>query len=236
LGPGVTLPSGRKTLPGVNILTNAQAADPAYTALMTEADREFIRFVVDNNKINAQTYSALALEDPSHVLGINYDPGFLVPPRNLPTIDGAQVRDPSFRNRIIGDVQLADRRNDLDHVMGSRISLRADEGKPLVIGRIAEMGTRVLFHTFPGTQIHVGHDGNFGSRSIIHAGPFLNPTQTGRNFKLAARAVFFQAQAGDNVTIGARSIVILSILPDGTVIPARKVVIGGVIVGDVQWE
>ena len=235
LGPGVTLPSGRKTLPGVNILTDAQATDPAFTAPMTEADREFIRFVVENNKINAQSYSDLATEDPTHVVGINYDPGTLVPPRSLPTLDGAQTRDPSFRNRIIGDVQLSDGWNALDHVMGSGISLRADEGKPLVVGRIARMGARVLFHTFPGTQIVLGNDGEFGSESIVHAGPFMNPTGAGSNFRLASWAVFFQSQAGDNVSIGPRSIVILSVLPDGTVIPAKKVVIVGVIVGHVDW-
>lgn len=243
LAPGVTLPSGRKTLPGVNILTNAQALSPTHTAPMTEADRQFIQAVISLNLVHALGYPALEANDPSNVQGINYDPGLITSCPCLPTIGGEITRLPSFRNRIVGDVRMTDKLEKLDEVMGKRISLRADEGKPLVIDEIEEMGSRTLVHTFVGTKLELGKHGTYGYRSIVHSAPDFDPadpdfnlTKTGRNFNLGAEAVFFQSQAGDDVKIGRRSFVILSKLSDGTVIPARKVVIGGVIVGTVDWE
>lgn len=235
LGPGVTLPSGRKTFAGVNIQTNAQALDPAFTAPMTEADRLFIQAVVFFNSVHAAGYPALAAPDPTNVYGINWDHGFLNPGPSLPTLAGVLTRLPSFRNRIIGDVRLADNLRRLDKVMGSKISLRADEGKPLVIGEIKEMGSGVLIHTFLGTELELGGDGSYGHRSIVHSSPLLSPTKTGKRFNLASESVLFQAQAGDNVSIGHRSFVLLSVLPNGTSIPSRKIVVDNTIVGDVQW-
>ena len=243
LAPGVTLPSGRKTLPGVNILTNAQALSPTHTAPMTEADRLFIQAVVSINLVHTSGYPALEASDPSNVQGINYDPGLVTPCPCLPTIGGVITRVPSFRNRSVGDVRMTDELKKLDEVMGKKISLRADEGKPLVIDEVDEMGSRTLIHTFVRTKLELGKHGTYGYRSIVHSAPDLDPadpdfnlTKTGRNFNLGAQAVFFQSQAGDDVKIGRRSFVILSKLADGTVIPPRKVVIDGVIVGTVDWE
>ena len=242
LAPGVTLPSGRKTLPGVNILTNAEALSPTHTAPMTEADRQFIQTVVSINLVHTLGYPGLEASDPSNVQGISADPGLVTPCPCLPTIGGEITRLPSFRNRIVGDVRMTDTLEKLDEVMGENISLRADEGKPLVIGEIDQMGSRTLIHTFVGTKLELGKHGTYGRRSIVHSAPDLDPadpifnlTKTGSNFNLGAQAVFFQSQAGDDVKIGRRSFVILSKLPDGTVIPPRKVVIGGVIVGTVDW-
>jgi len=242
LGPGVTLPAGRKTLPGVNILTNSQAMSPTHTAPMTEADRLFIQAVISINLVHTLGYPALEATDPSNVQGINYDPGIVSPCPCLPTIGGEITRVPSFRNRIVGDVRMTDKLATLDEVMGDKISLRADEGKPLVIEEIEEMGSRTLVHTFVGTKLELGKHGTYGRRSIVHSAPDFDPaapdfnlTKTGRNFQLGAQAVFFQSQAGDDVKIGRRSFVILSKVPDGTVIPPGTIVIDGVIVGSVDW-
>lgn len=241
VAPGVTIPSGRKVLPGKNVRSTAEVA--MKTAPLTDADRLFMKGVIEVNTAFAAQYAALAAEDPSNVRGINFDPGNTVfnPTRQLPTLNGVSTRDPGFRNRIIGDVRMANSRDELDLVMGERIALRADEGEPFEVGSIDEMESRTTLHALEHTHLRLGNNGHYGERSLVHGGPtdFIDApkdaTITGENFQLGERAVFFRSRIGNNSRVGRRSLVQQSDLPAGTVIPDRTVVINNTVFGPVEW-
>lgn len=239
VGPGVTIPSGRKVQPGKNVTDQSQVIEK--TAPVTAADRAFMEGVIHVNTSFAREYTRLEAEDPSNVRGINFDPGHtdFNPDRDLPTLAGVPTRDPGFndnKDRIIGDVRLEDDKEELEGTLGFGVSLRADEGEPFLVGTIEEMKNRTTFHALEHTHLHLGDEGSYGDRSLVHGGPDpYDPTETGEAFTLEDRSVFFRSRAGDNVKIGAMSFVQSSNLPSGTRIPARKVVIDGVTVGDVEW-
>ena len=234
VAPGVTIPSGRKVLAGKNVASQAEVT--AETAEVTEADRAFMKGVIEVNVAFAKGYDKLG---KSAMRGINVDPGGSAfnKKRDSPTLAGRKTRDHKFRNRIIGDVRLADTKATLDEVMGVRISLRADEGEPFVLGPIASMASRTTFHALEHSGIQVGARGVYGYRSIVHGGPtdFANQTITGADFTLGPQAVFFRSRAADNVTVGARSVVQQSDLAAGAVVPPRVVMVANEVAGTVEW-
>ncbi len=243
VGPGVTITSGLKVLPGKNVTSNSQVnLTSGKLAQVTDADRDFMRGVIEVNTCLAAQYAALFADDPSNVLGINYDPGrcpAFNPTRDLPQIGAAKTvtRDPSFRNRIIGDIRLLDSRADLDRVMGSRISLRADEGEPFEVGSIASMAEGVIFHALEHSKLRMGNGGNYGVRSIVHGGPtaFNDTTITGDNFTLGAESVFFRSRIGNNSRVGFKSLVQQSDVPANSVIGDRRLLIENLAAGNVEW-
>ncbi len=265
VGPGVTIPSGCKVMSGKNITSQAEvgkppACNPPRSVPVTKADREFMEGVIHVNVAFAERYAVLAAEDPSNVRGINFDPGktelepleAFNPIRDLPTFnngptfdDGVPTRDPAFRNRIIGDVRMADSKVTLGLVMGDRISLRADEGEPFEVGSVAAMASRTIFHALEHTNLRLGQNGRYGERSLVHGGPtpFKDPTNpdddgatiTGDNFTLGERAVFFRSRIGNNSSVGERSLVQQSDFGPNTHIPDRTVVINNEVFGRVEW-
>jgi Carbonic anhydrases/acetyltransferases, isoleucine patch superfamily len=237
VGPGVTIPSGLKTIPGKNLETQAEVATE--TTPVTEADREFMGGVLHVNEAFEVNYAMLAEESRSNVRGINYDPGGsdFNPERDLPILAGVETREPKFRNRVIGAISLADTRRRLGRMMGHKISLRADEGEPFSVGSILCMGNRTTFHALEHTSLELGDGGCYGFRSIVHGGPTDNDdiTMTGDAFTLGAYSVFYKSTAGDDVTIGYKSVVQETDLPDGAVVPARTIMVNGAVVGTVEW-
>jgi len=236
VAPGVIIPSGRKVLPGKNVKSQAEVA--AKTDKVVVGDQAFMNNVIAVNVAFAEQYTVLAEEDEENVFGINYDPGNTIfnPNRDLPTLAGVPTRDPGFRNRIIGDIQLSDDEQTLNKVMKSQISLRADEGEPFVVGHITSMKDRVTFHALEHSHMELGANGIYGTGSLVHGGSSgFDPTSTGTNFNLRSRAVFFSSRAGNDVTIGCKSLIQETDLPSGTTIPSRRVIIGGVDMGAVEW-
>ncbi len=237
VGPGITLPSGLKTIPGRSIDTQEEIATE--TSAVTEADREFMSGVIHVNEAFELNYQVMAEERASNVRGINYDPGNsdFNPERDLPVLAGKSTRDPKFRNRIIGEITLADGKKKLSDAMGNKIALRADEGDPFSVGTILCMANRVTFHALEHTHLELGDDGCYGYHSIVHGGPtdFEDTTITGNGFVLGPYSLFFRSRAGDDVTIGYRSVVQQSDLADGAVVPARTIMIDNVVIGTVEW-
>lgn len=110
------------------------------------SDIAFNEAVIEVNVALAREDSRLYYERPSNVRGINFDPGntHFNPDRDLPSFAGTPRRVPSFRNRLIGDIDFADSLSMVDAAMAHRISIRADEGEPFAIGHIARMGSNVI--------------------------------------------------------------------------------------------
>lgn len=241
VGPGVRIPSGRKVIPGKNVTSQAQVEGA--TAEVTEADREFMNGVLHVNAAFAQEYPKLLASDPRAGTGINYDAGGsdFNKKRDLPTLKGKKVKDPSFRNRIIGDVKLEQTVAELTRVMGAKVSLRADEGEPFEIGKIARMGSRTTFHALEDTHVRAGEEGRYGFRSIVHGGPSEfkdaeeNMTITGKDVRIGAWAVFFRSRIGDGSTVGMKSVVQQSDLPAGTVVPPKTIMVENKVAGTVEW-
>ena len=242
VAPGVTVRTGRVVLSGKNVTTQAQANDPALGKVIpiTDALRIFMDGVLHVNETFAREYTNLYYNNPDDVKGINYDPsdGGALPSfnstRDLPTLAGVSTRDPSYRNRIIGKVVMSDSNSDLNATqrVGSRISLRADEGEPFHVGKIARMNDRTTIHALEHTGIQLHDNITYGLRSIVHGGASAatanNPhseTTVGDRSKIGNYAVVFRSTLGHNVKIGCGSLVDGATLADNTVIPARTIII-----------
>ena len=226
---GVTIPSGRVVPPGVEIKTNADAWKK--TVKITQADREFMADVIRVNVALAAGYTTLA-RIPDNVCGISVNPETPFIRESLaPSFDGERKRDPTFPNRIIGNIIFTqatppgdDRKN---------ISLRADEGTPFAVGTIHFLGDYTTFHALEHTQLRLGADGEYGAGSLVHGGKDTI-TSTGSKFKLGEDAVYYNSTAGDNCTIGEMSFVANSNLESGFTVDAKTVYMAGV-VRRIEW-
>lgn len=242
VAPGITIHEGRVVLSGKNITTQAQADDPALGKVIPISDalRTFMDGVLHVNETFAREYTNLYYSSPTNVTGINYDPsdGGAVPSfnpsRDLPTLAGVATQDPSYRNRIIGAVVMKDSKRTLNdsEVVGSRISLRADEGEPFHVGEIERMSDRTTFHALEHTGVSLHDDIIYGMRSLVHGGASAatanNPhseTTVGDYSKIGNYAVVFRSNLGKKVSVGCGSLVDGSTLADGAVVPSRTIVI-----------
>ena len=253
VGPGVRLGSGLIVLPGKNVTTQAEADDPALGKVrpIVEADRAFNAAVVEVNVGLAREYSRLSREDATAVLGINIDPGgnAFDQVRDAPSVEsalctGPSVREPDFRNRIIGDACFEDSLAELDQKMGESISIRADEGGPFGLGTIDRMDDRVIFHALEGTDLHVGTNVAYGERAIVHGGerPAVDPTTglakptiVGNDVELGDDAVVFRSLLRNGVRVGDKSAVVGSELALDQVIPDRTIYANDEVFGEVEW-
>jgi carbonic anhydrase/acetyltransferase-like protein (isoleucine patch superfamily) len=185
------------------------------------------------------------------VRGINIDPGGNVFDResDAPTMEsalctGPEVREPDFRNRIIGDACFEDSRDDLDEKMGKHISIRADEGGPFGLGTIEEMADGVIFHALEGSDLTVGNNVTYGEGAIVHGGgrPAVDPTTglaaptvVGNDVELGDGAVVFRSLLRNGATIGDRSAVVGSELALGQEIADHTIYANDEVFGPVEW-
>ena len=246
VGPGVILRSGFIVLPGKNVTTQEEAdnAELGKVRLINQGDVAFNEAVIEVNVAFAREYTRLFYDNPSNVRGINYDPGHthFNHDRDLPVLAGKPTRIPGFRNRIIGEIYMADSFSYLNRVMGRSISLRADEGEPFHIGHIRSMADGVIFHALEETNITVGNNVSYGEKVIVHGGGRViivgnreEPTRIADNVTLKDQAVVFRTTIGDGATIGVKSAVVGSELEPGTVIPDRVIWLNNSKFGDVEW-
>ncbi len=234
VAPGVTIPSGRKVLSGANITSNAQV--PAKTVAMVQADRDFMAGVIAVNLEFAAGYAEMAALEPAKVRGIGPNPVTAFDLHEvLPTINGVVTADPTFRNRIIGDVQIGNTLPELKQRMGANISLRADEGHPFVIGSIGSMASKTTFHALELTDIQAGLNGQYGFHSVVHGGGAAAETIVGDNLVLGDWAVLFRSNVGPGSSIGYKSLVQQATLAAGTVVPDCTIIIGAAAPTPVEW-
>jgi carbonic anhydrase/acetyltransferase-like protein (isoleucine patch superfamily) len=262
VGPGVRLRSGRVVLAGKDVDSQREADDPSLGKVrdITPADIAFAEAVIEVNTLLAREDSRLARQGRSNVRGINFDPGNTAfnPDRDLPMtrshgvepgtephgcVDGTPTRQPRFRNRIIGEVCLADPPSRLDDVMGSEISLRADEGEPLGFGKIRRMMSGVISHALEESTVEVGDNVYYGRDSIVHGGGRrqdgggrgTESTVVEDDVTLGSRSITFRSLVGKGSTIGVKSAVVSSELAAGTRIPDRVIYLNNAVVGRVEW-
>lgn len=243
VGPGVTLRSGRKVLPGRNVTTQQQADDPAlgFVADVTDDDRRFMAGVIHVNDELGAGYARLARENPLLVRGISPNPATsLNPVPDTPVLGLQATLLPAFRNRIIGDVRMADPVVLLDERMGSRDAVRADEGRHFAIGTLRSMADEVTFHALEHTEITVGDFATFGRHCVVHGGPDAGNsppevTVLGDDVQIGDEAVVFRSTLGDGVLVGRKALVDGCQLAPGTVVPDRAILVQNVLQGFVDW-
>lgn len=243
LGPGLTLRSGRKILAGKNVTTQAEADNPALgkVAEVTAADRVFMAGVLTVNRDLAIGYLQLEAFRPAYVRGVGPDPSSPLNPEQIfPKLGGVDATDSTFRNRIIGDLTMADPLGVLATKMGFRDCIRADEGGPFHFGTLAAMGDEVTVHALEESQISVGNEFRVGRHAVIHGGEdhHLTPaeiTTIGDNVTVGDDAVVFRSVLGNGCTIGAGALVDGCQLAPGTVVPPKTVLIQNVSQGTVEW-
>ncbi len=245
VGPGVTLPSGKVVLPGKNVTTNLEASSGSLgkVANLTQADVALMEGVVAVNEALAKGYAQLARADLSNVTGINYAPVTSFNSGGLPQIGGIATRDPNFRNRIMGNVIMADSGATLNNKMANRISLRGDEGEPFYIGQIAGMANDVVFHALASTSLTVGNGVGYGPRVLVHGGrQVINgvangpETSVGDAVGLGPDSVIYSAIIGNNSAVGQKSAVFNSTVPPRTHIGSRMIYAdNGNLILPVEW-
>jgi carbonic anhydrase/acetyltransferase-like protein (isoleucine patch superfamily) len=209
---------------------------------VTQADREFMAGVLHVNTNLARHYTELQHASPSQLLGIARDPGEtdFNAQSDLPTLAGRALAMPNFRNRIIGDVKMADTPEQLDAAMGRSIAIRADEGEHFSFGHLAKMQDRVTFHALEHSEIEIGDDDWFGFHAVVHGGNDTHNapperTRVGNSVVVKDWAVVFRSTVGDGSVIGVRAYVDGTVLPPKSVVPDRAIIIGGKNVGSVEW-
>lgn len=257
VNPGIVIKHGKVVLSGKDITTQAQADDPALGKVIpiTDALRLFMEGVLHVNETFAREYTRLYRDGASNVTGINYDPGDggaspgFNPARDLPILAGASTREPGYRNRFVGGLNMSDSYARLNGMMvvGNKISLRTDEGEPFHVGTIARMNDRTTFHALEHTGIDAHNNITYGLRSLVHGGQSEatvnnehSNTVIGDGTQIGNYAVLFRSVTGSNVNIGCASLVDGSTLSAGTVIPARTIVINsghaGATTYPVEWN
>lgn len=237
VGPGVRIPSGRKVNSGMRV--DSQVEVMTKTSPLVAGGRTFMDGVIEVNLTFASGYARMHDEDSGSDKGVNYDSGMTKfnPFGDLPELAGVKLRDTKFRNRIIGDVRMANTLAELDKVMGDHISIRADEGEPFKIGTIAAMGSGTIFHGLEGSHIDA-HDGVvYGEGVIVHGGgtPWNDVTIIGKNARIGDQAVVFCSNLINDSHVGSRALLQDTKLPAGTVIPDNWVVVNGEFINRVQW-
>jgi carbonic anhydrase/acetyltransferase-like protein (isoleucine patch superfamily) len=245
VGPGVTLPAGKVVLPGKNVTTNLEASSGTLgkVANLTQADVALMEGIIEVNEAFAKGYTELARADSSNVQGINYAPVTFFNPGGLPQIGGSVTRDPNFRNRIIGNIVLQDSLATLTNKIGSRISLRADEGQPFNVGEIAGMANDVVFHALETTSLTLGNGIGYGPRALVHGGrQVVNgvangpETSVGNSVGLAPNSVIFRSVIGERSAVGQRSAVFNSTVAPRTEIRSRTIYAdNGSLILPVEW-
>ncbi|MDZ8134440.1 MAG: acetyltransferase [Nostoc sp. DedQUE04] len=245
VGPGVTLPAGKVVLPGKNVTNNFEATSGSLgkVANLTQADVALMEGIIEVNDALAKGYTELARADLTNVRGINLAPVTAFNPGGLPQIGGIVTRDPNFRNRIIGNLVLKDSLASLTKKIGNRISLRADEGQPFNVGKIAGMANDVVFHALTTTSLTLGNGVGYGPRALVHGGrQVVNgvangpETSIGDAVGLGPNSVILRASIGKNSAIGQKSAVFNSTLAPKTEVRSRTIYAdNGSMILPVEW-
>lgn len=259
VGPGVTLPSGFRVLPGANVTTDAEASNPALGKVVpvTTSEITSIQQELADGAELAGGYSTLYQGDsatgisPSAVSkgvfngslapveGVGPEPGSptvsFEPSKRSPTFPSprgfaTQAQFYQFRGRIIGNVNFASRVNQVAHHLGRGNSIRADEGQPIKIGSIAQLGNNVTITAPLSGSVTIGQNFRTGNNAVLLGGP-TTPAKLGDNVTLGTSSVVARSTLGSNVTIGSRAYVADSTIAAGSTIPDNAIIIKNVLVG-----
>jgi carbon dioxide concentrating mechanism protein CcmM len=203
---GVTIPRDRVVPPGAAIDSPSQVEGLPRVA---EAGVEFKHEVVAVNREFADGYAEMVLElGEAGVKRVGPNPRTTWTAEHVAPIleHGVNLAQDV---RLIGSVQLGSKSS-----VGSRTSIRADEGIPIVIGSGAWIGSRVTFHALKEQAIRIGAGLAAGDGAVLHGALTL-----GDRVSVGSDAVVFKSVVGSQVHIGKGAIVVGVRLADGACVP-----------------
>lgn len=250
VGPGVTIPTGIRVLPGANVTTQDQATNPALGMVvpLTNAELASVAAALANGPKLATGYSNLFQgnsatgatdeADPkgvfngnlATVLGVSAAPSGARP--TFTYHDGQRVAgtNPIPSPRVIGKVTFGVPQRTALHRLGKGTSIRADEGLGMTIGSIASTGRRATIHNPLGDKLTIGANLILGNGAVLLGGP---NAVLGNAVTIGDGAVVSRSSLGTGVSVGARSYVLNSTVPAGTVIAPGTLLINNQVVGTV---
>ncbi len=245
VAPGIRVPTGIKVLPGKFVQTQAEAQDPNLGKVddVEPGDKIFMDAVIHVNVELAKGYSGMFLvQGMSSIKGIGPSPGGndFAPDSAVPVVAGRGTVDPTFTNRIIGEVKASDTVAKLKTALGADVAIRGDEGVPITLGSIVSIGNDVTFHGLEFTATQTESGVVVGNHVVIHGGDGGSSTPgkltlIGPNVTIKDLAVVFRSTVGANCSIGFKAYIDGSIIAPGTVVPDRAIIINNVPMGFVEW-
>ncbi len=203
---GVTIPKDRVVPPGADITSENQIRQllPVMEANITFKDE-----VVSVNVEFADGYGQMvAALGASSVQGVGPKPKTSWESEHINPKLGENVIL-GEASRIIGNTRLGDGSS-----LGSMVSIRGDEGAPIVIGNGAAIGNKVTFHALLGKTISIGDQLVSGDRVVFHG-----LLTVGSQVSVGDGATLFNAAVGNHVAIGKDAIVVGVRLVDGARVP-----------------
>ena len=257
VGPGVTVPTGFRVLPGANVTTDAQASDPVFGKVIrvTTADTTALAKTLTDNAGLASGYSSLyqgnsatgtaSSSTPSGIFngslapveGSGNEPGTRLvsfePVQQAPRFlfrngKSRQSADYRFQARATGQVIFGQKQAVAARAIGHGVSIRGDEGQPITIASLARLGNNVSIHS-PNGGITATNSTPTGRITI------------GKSFRARANAVILggpiAVTIGDNVTVGSNAVVADSSIGAGATIGngayvANSTIAAGTVVAD----
>lgn len=106
------------------------------------------------------------------------------------------------RARVIGDVEFKGYAE-----VGDRVSIRGDEGFPIVIGANSKIGNGVVFHSLKGHGIEVGSGVSIGEGAVIHG-----PVRISDGTAIGAGCVLLKCEVDPGIDV-----------EDGTILIGKRV-------------
>jgi carbonic anhydrase/acetyltransferase-like protein (isoleucine patch superfamily) len=263
VGPGVTVPSGFKVLPGMDVTTDAEASNPklGMVVAVASSDISTLKLTITDAVGLAAGYTSLyqgnsatgANSGGNPAIGGIYN-GY------LPNIEGASLAPgPSyvggtkkvapafltqkgfvigsqlfnFPARVIGPAIFDQRAWQVALHLGRANSIRADEGQPITIGSIQQTGLHVSISSPLGGTLAIGQDFRAGNDAVILGGPGVNSV-IGDHVRIGSGAVVTTTSIGSGSTVGANAYLLNSTFPPNTVIPAGAIYVSNKLQGYVE--
>ncbi len=255
VGPGVTVPSGFRVLPGMDVTTDAEASNPklGMVVAVTSSDTSTLKLTITDAIGLAAGYTSLY--QGSSATGVNsggnpaiggiYN-GYLpniegASPSPGPSyVGGTKKAAPAFLTpkvgvigsllfnfpaRVIGPASFDQRAWQVALDLGRANSIRADEGQPITIGSIRHTGLHVSISSPLGGTLTIGQDFRAGNDAVILGGPGVKSV-IGDNVSIGSGAVVTTTSLGSGSTVGANAYLQNSTFPANSVIPAGAIYVG----------
>jgi len=129
-----------------------------------------------------------------------------------PKIDASAYVHPSAV--VIGDVEIG-----ATVFVGPHVSIRGDEGGPIVIGRGSNVQDHVVMHALKGETITIGQEVCVAHAAIVHG-----PCTIGDYSFIGFGATIFKANVGNRCFLSTKALLTGVDLPDGKFVSDAQVV------------
>ena len=265
VGPGVTIPTGYRVLPGANVTTQAQASNPALgkVVAVTASDLATVVSNLSNNVLLAAGYTTLYQGNAATGASV----GVLATIAGINSGNLANVRGTSPEpGTTTVKFEPASQSPQFLNPLGQKIQAAFTDFRARIVGQVViNERPGVVAHRFgrgnslrgdEGQPITIGSIAQTGNDVSIHSpisgtitigqnlvagdnarilGGPASATTLGNDVTVGPEAVVTTSNIGAGSDIGARSYVSGSTLPPGTVVPPGTILINNKNLGTIQW-